>query len=77
MYATTIRRVSTATVLAALLLGTTACANMNQREKNAAIGGGIGAASGLAISALTNANPLVGAAIGGLGGAAVGALVTK
>ncbi len=57
-----------------LVLGLSACADpMGQR---ALIGGGIGAAGGAGIAALTGGSPLAGAAIGGAGGAAVGALTT-
>ena len=60
----------TAAVL--LALGLVACADpVGQR---ALIGGGLGAAGGAGIAALTGGSPLVGAAIGGAGGAAVGAL---
>lgn len=57
---------------ALLVLGLAACADpVGQR---ALIGGGIGAAGGAGIAALTGGSPLAGAAIGGAGGAAVGAL---
>lgn len=53
-------------------LAVAACADpVGQR---ALIGGGIGAAGGAGIAALTGGSPLAGAAIGGAGGAAVGAL---
>ena len=61
-------------ILAASLfaLGVAACSDpVGQR---ALIGGGIGAAGGAGIAALTGGSPLAGAAIGGAGGAAVGAL---
>lgn len=55
-----------------LALGLSACADpVGQR---ALIGGGIGAAGGAGIAALTGGSPLAGAAIGGAGGAAIGAL---
>ncbi|WP_137125831.1 hypothetical protein [Roseomonas sp. HF4] len=58
--------------LAMLALGVSACADpVGQR---ALVGGGIGAAGGAAIGALTGGSPLAGAAIGGAGGAAIGAL---
>lgn len=59
---------------AALALGLSACADPMGRR--ALIGGGIGAAGGAGIAALTGGSPLAGAAIGGAGGAAVGALTT-
>ena len=55
-----------------IALGLAACSDpVGQR---ALIGGGIGAAGGAGIAALTGGSPLAGAAIGGAGGAAVGAL---
>ena len=57
---------------ALLALGLVACSDpVGQR---ALVGGGIGAAGGAGIAALTGGSPLAGAAIGGAGGAAVGAL---
>ena len=61
-------------VLAALLLGTTACGDTwGQR---AVTGGGIGAGSGAVIGALTGMGPLTGAVIGGAVGAGAGAATT-
>ena len=66
---TTRLRLMAATLLA---LGLVACSDpVGQR---ALIGGGLGAAGGAGIAALTGGSPLAGAAIGGAGGAAVGAL---
>jgi hypothetical protein len=55
-----------------IALGLAACSD--PRGQRALIGGGIGAAGGAGIAALTGGSPLAGAAIGGAGGAAVGAL---
>ena len=61
-------------VLAAVLLGTTACGDTwGQR---AVTGGGIGAGSGAVIGALTGMGPLTGAVIGGAVGAGAGAATT-
>jgi hypothetical protein len=58
--------------VALLGLGVAACSDpVGQR---ALVGGGLGAAGGAGIAALTGGSPLAGAAIGGAGGAAVGAL---
>jgi hypothetical protein len=58
-------------VLAAILLGTTACGDTwGQR---AVTGGGIGAGSGALIGALTPIGILPGALIGGAAGAGIGA----
>lgn len=60
-------RIATSAVTLALLFGLSACENMSTRDKNTAIGAGIGAASG---AVLTN-----GSALGTVGGAAVGGLI--
>ena len=61
-------------VLAALLLGTTACGDTwGQR---AVTGGGIGAGSGALLGAATGFNPLLGALVGGAAGAGIGAATT-
>ena len=66
------------TVIALLaLLSLSACDHMTRQQQRALSGGGIGAAGGLAITALTGGSLLAGAAIGAAGGAAVGALTTK
>ena len=57
----------TTAAVAALLLGLGACSNMSQRDKNTAIGAGIGAATG---AVLTQGSPL-----GTVGGAAVGGVI--
>lgn len=59
---------------AVLLLGFALAACADPVGRRALIGGGIGAAGGAGIAALTGGSPLAGAAIGGAGGAAVGAL---
>lgn len=61
-------------VLAAILLGTTACGDTwGQR---AVTGGGIGAGSGALLGVVAGFNPLLGAVVGGAGGAAIGAATT-
>ncbi|SLM63575.1 MULTISPECIES: glycine zipper 2TM domain-containing protein [Dickeya] len=58
----------TATVLAMVIISTLAgCAGMNKRQRNTAIGAGIGALGG---AVLTN-----GSAVGTVGGAAVGGII--
>ncbi|MDA8230715.1 MAG: hypothetical protein M0006_05200 [Magnetospirillum sp.] len=54
----------------------TGCENMSRMQQRALSGGAIGAASGLAITALTGGAPLAGALIGAAGGAAIGAVTT-
>lgn len=57
------------TILLAVLLATsvTGCSNMSKRDRNTAIGAGVGAIGG---SVLTN-----GSGLGTLGGAAVGGII--
>ena len=63
----TMQKFSAATVAATLLLGLIACSGMTAREKDTAIGAGVGAVAG---SVLTG-----GSAVGTVGGAAVGGVV--
>ena len=63
----TIRRPVVVVVTAAMLLGLAGCAGMSERDRNTAIGAGIGAVGG---SILTNGN-----ALGTVGGAAVGGVI--
>ena len=62
-------------VLAAALFGLTACSGMSTIQQRMLSGGAIGAAGGLALTALTGGSLLAGGLVGGAGGAAVGALV--
>lgn len=63
-------------VILAITLSLTACENMNSIQQRALSGGAIGAAGGVALTALTGGSLMAGALIGGLGGAAVGAVTT-
>jgi osmotically inducible lipoprotein OsmB len=65
MNATHKRTVSILT--AAMLLGLTGCAGMSERDRNTAVGAGIGAVGG---AILTN-----GSAFGTVGGAAIGGVI--
>ncbi len=62
-----IKRVSTVTLSAALLLAVAGCSNMSKRDRNTAIGAGVGAVGG---AILTD-----GSALGTVGGAAIGGLI--
>ena len=65
------KHMTRATILAAILLGATACGDTwGQR---AVTGGGIGAGSGALLGVAAGFNPLLGAVVGGAGGAAIGA----
>ncbi len=63
-------------VLGAAVLSTSACSNMNTQAQRALSGGAIGAAGGLAITALTGGSLLGGALIGSAAGAVIGAVTS-
>ncbi len=63
----TIQRRAVGALTAAMLLGLTGCAGMSERDRNTAIGAGVGAVGG---AILTN-----GSALGTVGGAAVGGVI--
>ena len=62
-----LRKFASSAATAALLLSLSACAGMSQRDKNTAIGAGVGAVGG---AVLTH-----GSALGTVGGAAVGGVI--
>jgi len=62
--------------LALAVLSTSACSNMNQQTQRALSGGAIGAAGGVAISALAGGSLVAGALAGGAAGAVIGAVTT-
>lgn len=63
----TMHKTLTNSVILAVLISCSACSNMSTRDKNTAIGAGIGAIGG---AVLTN-----GSALGTVGGAAVGGVI--
>lgn len=63
-----------ALILIAAALAITACSGMSNTQQRMLSGGAIGAAGGLAVTALTGGSLLAGGLIGGAGGAAVGAI---
>jgi osmotically inducible lipoprotein OsmB len=63
--------------LAAMLVTTAACSDMDDQQQRAVSGGAIGAGGGALFGWLVGGNPLIGALVGGAGGAAVGALTSK
>ena len=63
----TMQRVAVSSVAAAVLLGLVACGEMTTRERDTAIGAGIGAVGGNVLSG--------GSAVGTVGGAAVGGVI--
>ncbi|GGF44719.1 hypothetical protein GCM10011611_58920 [Aliidongia dinghuensis] len=50
------------------------CDHLSHQQQRALSGGAIGAAGGVAVSAITGGSLLTGGLIGGAGGAAIGAL---
>ena len=63
--------------LAAMLVTTAACSDMNDQQQRAVSGGAIGAGGGALLGWAVGGSPLVGALVGGAGGATVGALTSK
>jgi hypothetical protein len=68
------RRISLPILLAGLL-SLSACSGMSATQQRMLSGGAIGAAGGVALTAITGGSLLAGGLIGGAGGAAVGGLV--
>jgi osmotically inducible lipoprotein OsmB len=62
-----IRKFVAGTLVAASVLSIAACSGMTERDRNTAIGAGVGAVGGAALSG--------GSALGTVGGAAVGGVV--
>ncbi len=63
----TTNRITTTLAVLALAVSLSACENMSTRDKNTAIGAGIGAAGGAVLTG--------GSAVGTVGGAAVGGVI--
>lgn len=63
----TMQKIALSAVSAALLFGLGACSGMSTRDKDTAIGAGVGAVGGSVLSG--------GSALGTLGGAAVGGVI--
>lgn len=63
----TIKRMAGITLVAAVMLGLSACSGMSRQGKNTAIGAGVGALGGAVLTG--------GSALGTVGGAAVGGVV--
>ncbi len=60
-------------ILFAALLPVAACSGMSRTQQRMLSGGAIGAAGGLAVTALTGGSLLAGGLVGSAGGAAIGA----
>ena len=63
----TLHKLTTSAVIVTVLLSMAACSGMTTREKNTAIGAGVGAVTGSAVTG--------GSTIGTVGGAAVGGII--
>lgn len=65
----------TLSLLALLALPLAACSGLSAAQQRMLSGGAIGAAGGVALTALTGGSLLAGGLVGGAGGTAVGALL--
>ncbi|HXM84151.1 MAG TPA: glycine zipper 2TM domain-containing protein [Burkholderiales bacterium] len=63
----TIQRLAVSAVAAAVMLGMAGCSEMSTRDKDTAIGAGVGAVGGAVLTG--------GSAVGTIGGAAVGGII--
>ena len=63
----TIKKLAVSTMTATILLGLVSCGEMSTRDKNTAVGAGVGAAAGAVLTG--------GSAVGTVGGAAVGGII--
>ena len=68
----TIQRLTVSTIAVAVLLGLGGCSGMSTRDKNTAIGAGIGAVGGAVLTGGSTVGTVGGAAVGGLIGNQVG-----
>jgi osmotically inducible lipoprotein OsmB len=67
-----IQRVAVSAVAAAVLLGLVGCGDMTTRQRDTAIGAGVGAVGGNVLTGGSTAGTIGGAAVGGLIGNQVG-----
>jgi osmotically inducible lipoprotein OsmB len=68
----TIHRFAVGAVAAAALLGLSGCSDMSTRDKDTAIGAGVGAVGGAVLTGGSAAGTIGGAAVGGIIGNQVG-----
>ncbi|AFH91984.1 TPA: osmotically-inducible lipoprotein OsmB [Providencia stuartii] len=64
---TTSKRIMTFTLATLIAISVSACSNMSKRDKNTAVGAGVGAVGGAILTG--------GSALGTVGGAAVGGII--
>ena len=62
----TIQRVASGSILAAALIGLGACSGMSTRDRDTAIGAGVGAVGGAVLSGGSVLGTAAGAAVGGV-----------
>jgi osmotically inducible lipoprotein OsmB len=65
-------RLTTTLIAATLIVGLSGCSNMSTRNKNTAIGAGVGAVAGAVLTGGSGIGTVGGAAIGGIIGNQVG-----
>jgi osmotically inducible lipoprotein OsmB len=68
----TMRRLSIAAVTAALLLGLGGCGEMSTRDKDTAVGAGVGAVGGAVLTGGSGVGTVGGAVVGGVIGNQIG-----
>ncbi|MGF7483525.1 osmotically-inducible lipoprotein OsmB [Providencia sp. SP181] len=66
------KRILSFMVIAAVAISVSACSNMSKRDKNTAIGAGVGAVGGAVLTGGSSLGTVGGAAIGGIIGHQVG-----
>jgi osmotically inducible lipoprotein OsmB len=66
------KQIAASTFAVAVLLGLGGCAGMSERDKSTAIGAGVGAVGGAALTGGSAAGTIGGAAVGGVIGNQVG-----
>ena len=68
----TMKKFTLSVAVATLLLGLTACNGMTKRQKDTAIGAGVGAVTGSVLTGGSGVGTVGGAAVGGIIGSEVG-----
>ena len=68
----TTKKLATSTLALAVLLGAGGCSSMSTRDKNTAVGAGIGAVAGAVLTGGSSIGTVGGAAVGGVIGNQVG-----
>ena len=62
----TLKKIVVSIVSAGLVIGLTACSGMSSRDKNTAVGAGVGAVGGAVLTGGSTAGTVGGAAVGGI-----------